>query len=310
MITYAHTILLALAMTAYGAATAWEDLPAFDGLWNYDEPAATRSAFMAILPRAEMSADTLYLAELLTQIARTYSLERQFDSAHALLDRTEGLLPAAGPSARVRYLLERGRSFNSAGERDTAATLFQAAWEIAIAEGLDFHAVDAAHMMAIALPPDRQQEWNLKALDIAERSDDPRVAAWRGSLYNNMGWTLFDAGKFDSALAMFENALEFRQSQAKENEIWIARWCVARCLRALGRIEESLASQMTLLAERERVDAPDGYVHEEIAECLLLLNRNQEARPYFQRAWELLSQDAWLAQNEPQRLARLKSLGQ
>jgi hypothetical protein len=53
----------------------------------------------------------------------------------------------------------------------------------------------------------------------------------------------------------------------------------------------------------------DGFVFEEIGECLLLLNRAEEARRYFAKAYEILSQDAWLAEKEPERLARLKSLG-
>jgi hypothetical protein len=46
-----------------------------------------------------------------------------------------------------------------------------------------------------------------------------------------------------------------------------------------------------------------------MGECLLLLNRAAEARPYFARAYAVLSQDPWLAENEPERLRRLKELG-
>ena len=54
----------------------------------------------------------------------------------------------------------------------------------------------------------------------------------------------------------------------------------------------------------------DGFVFEEIGECLLLLNRAEEARRYFFKAYEILSQDTWLAEGEPERLARLKLLGE
>jgi hypothetical protein len=49
----------------------------------------------------------------------------------------------------------------------------------------------------------------------------------------------------------------------------------------------------------------DGYVFEEIGECLLLLNRSEEASLYFARANTLLSQDPWLAEKEPQRRSAL-----
>jgi len=43
---------------------------------------------------------------------------------------------------------------------------------------------------------------------------------------------------------------------------------------------------------------------------LLLLNRAEEARPYFAKAHEVLLQDEWLRDKEPERLARLRGLSQ
>ena len=56
-------------------------------------------------------------------------------------------------------------------------------------------------------------------------------------------------------------------------------------------------------------DNPDGYVYEELAECLYALGRLDEAKPYFRRAHELLSKDAWFVEGEAPRLARLAMLG-
>jgi hypothetical protein len=89
----------------------------------------------------------------------------------------------------------------------------------------------------------------------------------------------------------------------------IARWCVARVKRSLGRTAESLAAQEELLRELEAAGGRDGYVLEEIAECLLALGREEDARPFFAAAWEELSRDAWLPDAEPDRLARLEKLG-
>ena len=52
-----------------------------------------------------------------------------------------------------------------------------------------------------------------------------------------------------------------------------------------------------------------GYVHEEIAECLLLLGQREPARSHFALAFEALSMDPWLQADESSRLARLKRLG-
>ena len=54
----------------------------------------------------------------------------------------------------------------------------------------------------------------------------------------------------------------------------------------------------------------DGYVTEEIAECLLTLGRNDEARPVFARAYAELSADDELQSREPERLERLRVLGE
>ncbi len=62
------------------------DLPAIDALWDYDNPQATALKFREFLATAEKSVDKTYYAELLTQLARTQSMQRNFDEAHVILD--------------------------------------------------------------------------------------------------------------------------------------------------------------------------------------------------------------------------------
>src|SRR5688500_531281 len=82
------------------------DLPDFDKLWDYNDPAATEQKFRALLPQAEASGDPSYRAQLLTQVARAQGLQRKFDDAHATLDQ---VVQVDDSLPRVRYLLERGR---------------------------------------------------------------------------------------------------------------------------------------------------------------------------------------------------------
>ena len=279
----------------------------FDALWDYDQSAATEGRFRTLLP--ELAQAPARRLELLTQIARAQGLQLRFVDAHQTLDDVERALTPDLGTARLRYLLERGRVHNSSGDPERARPLFQAAWEAAEAAGLDFYAVDAAHMLAIVAAADEQAEWNWRALALAEHSADPRARRWQGSLLNNLGWTYHAAGEFARALDLFERAAAFRQAQGQPRETRIARWCVARTLRSLGRLEAALAVQQALHAEAEAAGEPDGFVWEEIAECLLALGRPAEARPYFAQAHRLLAQDAWLAAAEPDRLERLRSLG-
>ena len=216
----------------------------------------------------------------------------------------------AGDRVRVRALLERGRLLRSSGDAPASTALFERAWELARTIDEDGLAVDAAHMLALVDAPPGEHAWHRRALDLADTSPDPAARRWRGSLWNNIGWARFEAGDLDGALAAFETALAVRREQGQPSETRVAEWCVARCLRALGRPTEALAIQERLAAEAAAVGDPDdGYVAEEIGECLLAMERGEEARPAFARAAALLGADAWLAEHEPDRLERLRRLG-
>ena len=283
----------------------------FDNLWNYNQPAETEKKFNEILQGLDSDTELGYELELKTQIARTLGLQQKFDEAHKLLDEVEGQLEGDYPIARVRYLLERGRLYNSSKIREEALPLFTEAWELGLELKADFYAVDAAHMLGIASPQDQQLTWNEKAMKLAESSADKRAQGWLGSLYNNIGWTYHDMQKYDKAMDVFQKALEWRQDHEQVIETQIAKWCVARTHRSLGNIDKALEIQYALEQEMKAADQDDdGYVFEEIAECLTLQGKTEAAAPYFMQAWKILSQDIWLKQNEGERLERLKTLGE
>jgi tetratricopeptide (TPR) repeat protein len=285
-------------------------LPDFDSQWDFGKPAETESRFRAIQPQAEQSGNRAYLLELKTQIARTLGLQSRFDEAHAMLDSVEAELTPERKRGRIRYLLERGRVFNSSDHADKAKPLFMEAWELAKRSHEDNLAVDAAHMVAIVESGKSAEEWNLKALAFADKSRDPKARQWRASLYNNLGWTYQDAGRFKEALDVFRKALEAREERGHAEPTRIARWTVARCLRLLGRVKEALAmqqDQVTLFAAQKREPGP--YVCEEMAECLYALGRTTESRPWFAKAYAALSKEDGLTKHEAPRLERLKRLG-
>ncbi|WP_391115828.1 tetratricopeptide repeat protein [Psychrobacillus sp. L3] len=279
----------------------------FDTLWDYNHPEKTEQKFISLLTEAEESGNIEYLAELLTQIARSQGLQAKFELAHETLDRAESLLNKDIIVARVRYFLERGRVFNSSSKPIVAVPLFLLAWELGIQSGEDDYAVDAAHMLGIAeATSEKRMEWNMKALEYAEKH--PKASRWLGSLYNNIGWAKVENGNLEEALELFKRALEFRIEQGNSNSVFIAKWCVAKVLRILGQVEESFAIQKKLLVETKQTTNPDGYVLEEIAECLLLLDRNEEAKQYFSLCYDRLILDDYLVSNSPERIARIKEL--
>jgi tetratricopeptide (TPR) repeat protein len=283
------------------------NLPDFDALWDYDHPDQTEGRFREIL--LQFPEDEPAFLELLTQIARAQGLQGKFVQAHRTLDQVERRLDEAPSRPRVRYLLERGRAYNSSGKPKVARPLFQRAFDLAGELNEDFFAVDALHMLGIVAPPGEGLAFNLKAIRLAESSQEEKARGWLGSLYNNTGWSYHNTGDYTSALEIFQKAEAWRRSKGKAKETRIAAWCVGRALRSLNRFEEALARQMALKDEFDSAGESDGYVFEEIGECLLAMNRQEEARPYFRKAYEILLQDSWLVGNEPERLVRLKELG-
>ncbi len=281
--------------------------PDIDALWDYSHPDQTEARFREVLLQVP-EADPAFL-ELLTQIARAQGLQRKFEQAHKTLDQVQRRLADTGSRPKVRYLLERGRVLNSSGKPEEARPLFDQAADMATQLNEDFYAVDALHMLAIVAPPGQSLALNLQAIQHAERSRQERARNWLGSLYNNTGWSYHEMGEFEAALETFQKAETWQRSMGRLPELRIASWCVARTLRSLNRFEEALSRQLALEEEWAADGETDGFVFEEIGECLLALNRAEEARPYFSTACVLLSADPWLVEKEPARLERLKSLG-
>ncbi|MEZ6003868.1 MAG: tetratricopeptide repeat protein [Planctomycetota bacterium] len=277
-------------------------------LWNYEDPEGTRAAFEHLLVEANAQWPVGPRLELETQVARTYSLEGKFEQAHGLLDGVAGELPKEPSRARVRYDLERGRSFLSADRPNEARPYFLEAWRLASGLGQEFLAVDAAHMLGILEQGAESLDWNWKAIELAESAGDPRARTWLGALYNNTGWTCHDNGDYEKAMDLWQRAATWHARYGSPQSERIARWTVARGFRSLGKPAQALEILQGLATETED-PAETGYIHEELAENLLLLKRAEEARPHFQAAAEILAQDRWLVDHEPERLKRLAELG-
>ena len=277
-----------------------------DALWDYDDPAASEQRFRAAL----VDADASQQLELQTQIARTLSLRGRFDEAHQVLDAIDIGAASVTPALQVRHALERGRTLNSAGQRERARPLFEQAFVLARTAQLDALAVDAAHMVAITYGGSPVAlDWNRQGLALARASADPGAKRLVLALLNNSAWDLHDMGRYEEALVFFEQALAESKLRGKPQQVLIAEWSVARCLRSLRRYDEALARQQALLAAHRQAGSQDGFVHEEVAENLLALGRVGEAKAQFAAAAALLAQDPQFVQGEADRLARLQALG-
>lgn len=257
-------LLFALAVAAPAHALTSGEI---DALWSFDDPAASEKRFRT--ERARWPAGSREALEVDTQIARTLGLQRRFDAAHALLDTVSVSSWAVPPRVDVRFLLERGRLANSSGARLQAAEWFRHALARSADDRVadaEFYRIDALHMLGIAEPQGARVEWNRRALAAAEAASEPRARGWRASLLNNLGWSLMDGGDAQGALEAWQRALAAREASGNVALIRIARWTVARGLRATGRLDDAERIQRELAGEFERAGATDPHVFDELAE--------------------------------------------
>ncbi|HEY6171200.1 MAG TPA: hypothetical protein VIX80_02970 [Candidatus Kapabacteria bacterium] len=280
-------------------------------LWNYSDPKATEIRFRARLAEEEKENSSLAdRMEILTQIARSEGLQQKFDEAHKTLDIVEGYLPSLGSTlVETRYHLERGRAFNSYGNKERAKEEFLKALESGKKGGHDYYAIDAVHMMGIADETAKQLEWTEVGIKMAEASSEDRAKLWLGTFYNNSGWTYFGMGEYQKALDLFIKNQKFAESKDNSKDVQISKWCQAKMYRFLKQTDTALSIQVSLEKEiQSGTMEEDGYVYEEIAECLHGQGKANDAKPYFKRAYDLLSKDIWLQKDEKARLERLLNL--
>jgi tetratricopeptide (TPR) repeat protein len=272
-------------------------------LWDFDDLDASEQRFRTLL--AEESSEARR-AEALSQLARVEGLRRHFGEADGLLDEADGLA-GSSVAAQARVALERGRVRRSAGDAAAALPYFDAAYSLARRADEGFVAADAAHMAALAAQDrDAMLAWTKRGIDLAESSDD--ASYWAGPLLNNLGWAQYDAGEHAQALDAFERALQAREAAGDPAETEIARYAVGKALRALARPSEAAALLERAVAWTEAVGSPDGWFHEELAECYAALGRDADAREQARLALPLLERDDPSLSDDEERSARLRRL--
>jgi len=282
---------------------------AFEKLWNYADPAGSEAAFRQHLAAHDPRGPER--AELLTQIARACCLQRHHGQARAALDEARALLAPGASRPRVRWLLELGRLCNDQGTERSGVPHFEEAWRLARECREPFHAVDAAHMLGYVHEGEESIRWHEAGLAMVRATDDERTRRWHYRLLSNLGRKLVDRGRFGEALRTFEEALSVAEARSLSADvIRDARRDIASVHRSAGDPERALAILRGLEEEVAATDPrEDGYVLEEIAECLYALGRTDEARPYFAKAYARHEHDPWFPPTDPARLERIRKLG-
>jgi len=255
-------------------------------MWDFSNPDVSEQRFKQALEQATGD-DALILQ---TQIARTYGLRKEFETARRMLRQVEPSIASAGAEAQVRFQLELGRSYASAThtaeqltpeDKARARQAFDTALSTARATKLDALSVDAIHMFAfLDTSPADQLKWGQAALEVVQASSQPSAKRWEAAVRNNVGYALHQLGRYDEALAEFGQALVLRELGTDAEAKRVAHWMVAWTLRSLNRLDEALAIQLRLEKESDEAGKPDPYVLEEL-EALYRGKANTERAAYY-----------------------------
>ncbi len=108
-------------------------------------------------------------------------------------------------------------------------------------------------------------DWNEKGLALARHSTDAKAQALVPAMLNNSAWDLHAMKRYGEALARFREAESAWTARGKPQQIFVAKWSVARCLRSMGRHDEALAILRPLDAQARAAGKPDESVEAEIA---------------------------------------------
>ena len=256
------------------------------GLWDYNRPDASEKRFRAALAGAHENERHI----LQTQIARTWGMRRDFAQARAILATVEPRLSAASAEVRVRYFLELGRThfspmhppeLQTPESRERARASFMQAFELAKEARLDSLAIDALHMMPfVEVDPDRQHEWNEKALRYIEASDQADARAWEAALRNNVGVAKRSKGDHEGALREFRLSRAAYERTGTADDVRIADWMIARTYRDQKRYGEALDIQLRLEREFDQQGNPDPHVYAELEQLYRALGKEDLAQGY------------------------------
>lgn len=287
------------------------DWPEIREVWDFTDPAASETRFRELAAEAEAAGDDAFAAEAMTQVARTFSLRRQFGDANEVLDAVEAGPAADAPCVRTRVLLERGRTHNSGGDAEAALPLFEEAVSVARGAGEEFLAGDAMHMAGIAADLESEERWLHQLRDyVVQGAEGARY--WLGPMHNNLGWTYFFEDRFTDAEQQFRFSREAYASQdGKRMEVLIADYAIGRALRAQSRCREALlVLEPAYVAMEEEFEIEDEYMAEEIALCRADQGDREGAREFARIAHEKFAAQGWFLADEAERLEALRALAE
>jgi len=161
--------------------------------------------------------------EALAQIARVFLINNDLENGRIWLEKAASLADSTMPLGWSRYMGVKGRLLWQEDKKPEATRLFMEQYEYCSHHKLHERAIDAAHMVAITGDHRQQIEWGHKGIKEAEEGG---ITSWLGPLWNNLGATYEDMGKYDSSLQAYLKAREYHYLTGTDANKMIADWAV------------------------------------------------------------------------------------
>jgi len=260
-----------------------------DSLFNSNEYEASRAIYIQAMEQANTNKENSELTEAYSMIARTYLIMDKKEEGRPWIQKAEKVGNSKEPLGWSRYLGVRGRFEWKDKELDKATATFKEMYNYCSGRKLYERAIDAAHMVAITGKPEEQIEWGKKGLKEAEEGT---VTRWLGPLWNNLGATYEDMGRYKEALDAYLKAREFHWRYGDEKNKLIADWAVGHAYR-LNRDNASAEKWLRpVLAWCEKINETEfeGLTNRELGEIELSRPSPDMALSYFLKAEEKLRQ--------------------
>ena len=255
-----------------------------DSLFERRQYDQAREVYLLAADSAAASGDNCSLTEAYAMIARTYLTTDKKDEGRPWIEKARERARNNEPLGWSRYLGVRGRFEWQDKELEKATATFKEMYQYCSEKGLHERAIDAAHMVAITGGHEDQVEWGLKGIKEAEAGN---ITSWLGPLWNNLGFTYEDMGKYRESLDAYLKAREYHHKYSDEKSKIVADWAVGHAYRLLGE-SDSAAQWITqdMLARFESLGDAEfqGWTLKEMGEIAMLKSKPDSALALFIRA--------------------------
>jgi predicted enzyme related to lactoylglutathione lyase len=297
LLTAAVLVVQGQAVTKAEQRTAAGQLLARgDEAFQAGEYAEATQIYKRAVEAARQEGQEEVLAEALSQVARGHLIQGEKGEGRSWLKRAEAVVSPEMPLGWSRYLGVRGRFEWKNDLLELATKTFTNMYDYCLQHELHDRAVDAAHMVAITAPHEEQIVWAKKGIEAAEAGD---LQGWLGPLWNNLGWTYEEMGRYQESLDALLKAREYHWKSGSEMNKLIADWSVGYAYRKLERPDEAESWLRPVLAWAERLYAADpspdaaewvGFSCQELGELAIAREDLKDGHQYLRRAQESLAE--------------------